>query len=129
MATNPQYTAAKHALVGLTRAAGPVLLKEFSITLNCICPAFVKTNLCPPHMLSMFPTEHVTPMSTVIKALDTFLDDDIMTGQTVELSLDQLYFRKQPKWANKSQQWLGQDSAAFWEDAYRTTAPAKNGKW
>lgn len=126
MDIQPQYTAAKHALVGLTRAAGPMLLKGSSITLNCICPAFIKTNLCPPHIRDTFPEEHVTPMSTVMKAIDTFIDDDTMTGQTVELSLDQLYFRKQPEWANKSQKWLGEESAAFWEEAYKAQ-PTKNG--
>jgi len=118
MATNPLYTAAKHALVGLTRACGPVFLEE-GITVNCICPAFVPTNLCPPHVLQIFPKEHITPMSTVLKAHDTFLADSTMTGQTVELSLDQLYFRKQPEWPNDSQRWLGEESKAFWEEAYR----------
>ena len=118
MDTNPLYTAAKHALVGLTRACGPPFLTE-SITVNCICPAFVPTNLCPPHVLHLFPKEHITPMSTVLSAHDVFLADDTMTGQVVELSLGQHYFRKQPEWANDSQRWLGVDSKAFWDAAYK----------
>lgn len=119
MSTNPLYTAAKHGLVGFTRSCGEdsPFAKE-NITVNCICPAFVPTNLCPPHMLALFPKEHITPMTTVIKALDTFLDNGSMTGQCVELSLDQLYFRKMIDYPNASQRWLGQESKKFWEDAY-----------
>lgn len=58
-------------------------------------------------------------MSTAIKAYDTFLRDDSMTGQTVELSLDQLYFRKQPEYANDSERWLSQDALKVWEQAYK----------
>lgn len=127
METNPQYAAAKYALVGLTRSAGPVALRTANITINAICPAFVITNLCPPHIRHTFPKEHITPMSTVLKAFDTFIDDDGMTGQTVELSLGDLYFRTQPEWANESQKWLGEDSDGFWAKAYEKTAKPRNG--
>lgn len=118
METNPIYTASKHALVGLTRALGPVLQRQ-NIQLNAICPAFVPTGLCPEGMLDRFPKEHITPMSTVIKAYDTFLEDDRLCGQIVELSLDKLYFRTQPDYPNESQRWLGEESASFWEEAYK----------
>lgn len=127
MTTNPLYGAAKAGLVGLVRSAGPVFVKE-NITLNAICPAFVPTNLCPPGMIEKFPKEHITPMTTVLKAIDTFLANDAMSGETVELSLDNLYFRKQPEWANESQKWLGEDSEGFWEEAYKEVAkPRANG--
>jgi 15-hydroxyprostaglandin dehydrogenase (NAD) len=122
MTTNPQYAAAKHALVGLTRSVGPVLAKE-NITVNATCPAFIKTNLAPKVILEKFSEEHVTPMSTALKAFDAFLGDDSMTGQTVELSLGDLFFRKQPEWANESQRWLGEDSGPFWDEAYREMLP------
>lgn len=121
METNPIYTASKHALVGLTRAIGPVFQQQ-NIQLNTICPAFVPTALCPEEMLDRFPKEHITPMSTVIKAYDTFLEDDTLYGQTVELSLDKLYFRTKPDYPNESQRWLGEESASFWEEAYKTPA-------
>ncbi|EEA24952.1 hypothetical protein TMatcc_008053 [Talaromyces marneffei ATCC 18224] len=118
MKSNPIYTAAKHALVGLVRALGPVFAKE-NIQVNAICPAFVPTALCPPHVLDKFPKEHITPMTTVIKAHDTFIKDGSLYGQTVELSLDQLYFRTQPEFPNESQRWLAEDSLGFWEEAYK----------
>jgi 15-hydroxyprostaglandin dehydrogenase (NAD) len=64
-------------------------------------------------------------MSTVLKAFDTFLGDSKISGQTVELTLNQLFFRKQPEWANESQRWLGEDSKAFWDEAYATCPPSK----
>ena len=69
-------------------------------------------------MRDIFPKEHITPMETVIKAFDTFLDDDKMTGQAVELSLDELHFRKQVDYPNESQRWIGTQSAALWDQAY-----------
>jgi len=114
----PQYCTAKHALVGLTRSCGPVFLRKDKITINCICPAFVETNLCPPHVRAIFPPEHITPMTTILRAYDTFINDRSMTGQTAEVSLDKIYFREQPDWANESQKWLGIDSKAFWDKAF-----------
>jgi 15-hydroxyprostaglandin dehydrogenase (NAD) len=119
MPTNPQYTAAKHGLVGLTRSCATTFIEE-NITVNCICPAFVPTNLCPPHVLDKFPAEHITPMTTVLKAVDTFLGDDKMSGQVVELTLNELHFRKQPEYANESQRWHGEDAKEFWDEAYKT---------
>lgn len=123
MPTNPQYAAAKSGLVGFTRSAASIFRKE-NITINTICPAFIVTNLAPPVIRDKFPKEHITPMSTALKAIDAFLDDDNMTGETVELSLGDLFFRKQPQWANESQRWLNGDSNEFWDEAYRDNMPA-----
>ncbi|KAJ5726905.1 hypothetical protein N7493_005932 [Penicillium malachiteum] len=118
MGTNPIYTASKHALIGLTRALGP-LFDQQNIQVNAICPAFVLTGLCPKDIRDRFPKEHVTPMSTIIKAYETFINDDSLSGQTVEVSLNQLYFRTQPDYPNESQRWLAEDSTSFWEEAYK----------
>ena len=126
MPTGPQYSASKHALVGLTRSVGTEFVEE-GITVNCICPAFVVTNLCPKHVLDKFPKEHITPMSSILKACDTILADDALSAQVMEVSLDRFYFRKQPEYPNESQRWLGENSAAFWEEAYKNPPEPKNG--
>ncbi|KAI2483264.1 hypothetical protein Ptr902_05581 [Pyrenophora tritici-repentis] len=118
----PQYTASKYAIIGLVRASAPAFLKE-SITVNAICPAFVPTNLCPPEILARWPKEHITPLTTVIKAIDAFLGDDQLTGQAVELSQDNIYFRKQVEYANESQRWMGEESGKIWDMGYE--APPK----
>jgi NAD(P)-dependent dehydrogenase (short-subunit alcohol dehydrogenase family) len=125
MTTNPQYTASKYGVVGLIRAAGPVFVKE-DITVNCICPAFIPTNLCPPRLLEIWPKEHITPLSTALKAIDAFLGDDTMTGQAVELSQENIYFRDQVDWANESQTWIGTQSMSLWDEVY-AKVPEKNG--
>ncbi|KAF2751625.1 15-hydroxyprostaglandin dehydrogenase [Sporormia fimetaria CBS 119925] len=124
MPTNPQYTASKYGIVGLTRAAGPVFAKE-SITVNCICPGVIATNLCPPEILQCFPKEHITPLSTVIKAIDAFLGDDGMTGLVVELSQENICFRDMVEGANESQKWLGTKGDEIWDKAYESVAERK----
>ncbi|KAH7138014.1 hypothetical protein B0J11DRAFT_449833 [Dendryphion nanum] len=125
MTTNPQYTASKYGVVGLVRAAGPVFVEE-NITVNCICPGFIPTNLCPPQILEVWPKEHITPLSTAIKAIDAFLGDDKLTGQAVELSQENIYFREPVEWINESQKWIGTQSLSIWDEAYKNV-PVKKG--
>ena len=118
----PQYTASKYGVIGFCRASGPEFLKE-NITVNAICPAFIPTNLCPPEILKLWPKEHITPLSTVNKAIDAFLADDSLTGQAVELSQENIYFRKQVEYPNESQKWVGEKSNEIWDVGYQ--APPK----
>jgi|TARA_R110002003_G_scaffold198_7_gene15465 NAD(P)-dependent dehydrogenase (short-subunit alcohol dehydrogenase family) len=121
----PQYTASKYGIVGLVRASGEVFVKE-GITVNAICPAFIPTNLCPPEVMKRWPKEHITPLSTVNKAIDAFLGDDTLTGQAVELSQENIYFRQQVDWANESQKWMGTESNKIWDEGYAIgKAPVK----
>jgi 15-hydroxyprostaglandin dehydrogenase (NAD) len=113
----PQYTASKYGILGLVRASGPVFVKE-GITVNAICPAFIPTNLCPPEVLKRWPKEHITPLSTVNKAMDAFLADDTLSGQVVELSQENIYFREQHDWPNESQKWIGTESNKIWDEGY-----------
>jgi NAD(P)-dependent dehydrogenase (short-subunit alcohol dehydrogenase family) len=124
MTTNPQYSASKYGVVGFTRSAGPVFVKE-GITVNCICPGFIPTGLCPPGLLEIWPKEHITPLSTAIKAIDEFLGDDTMTGQAVELSQGDIFFRKPVDYPNESQRWIGEDSLTLWDKAYATLTERK----
>ncbi|KAF2737915.1 15-hydroxyprostaglandin dehydrogenase [Polyplosphaeria fusca] len=125
MTTNPQYTASKYGVIGLTRAAGPELVKE-GITVNCICPGFVPTNLCPPGILEVWPKEHITPLTTVTKAIDAFLGDDTMTGQAVELSQGNLYPRPMHDYPNASQRWIAEEAVHIWAKFY-AKVPEKAG--
>jgi len=117
--TNPQYCAAKHALIGLTRALGANFEKE-GMTINAILPAFVATNLAPEGLVETMPQEHLTPMSTILKAYDTFLENSDLSGETVEVSQDQLFFRKQVEYPNESQRWVSETD--FWSLMYANKA-------
>ncbi|MGE4609675.1 MAG: SDR family oxidoreductase [Myxococcota bacterium] len=46
---DPIYTLTKHAVVGLTRALAPALASR-NITMNCICPGIVDTNILGPNI-------------------------------------------------------------------------------
>ncbi|KAK0108150.1 hypothetical protein ONS95_002972 [Cadophora gregata] len=114
MESDPLYTAAKHALVGFTRATGARFHRE-GITVNCICPAFVPTGLAPEEVLAKFPKEHITPMSTLIRAYDMFLDDSSLSGKVAETSLDQVHFQEPPEFSSESNRWLATATKELWE--------------
>lgn len=105
----PQYTAAKHGLVGLTRALAPKAA-EHNITINAICPAMVRTGLAPPELLDAYPEKYITPMSTIMRAYDELMDEERRAnGQVVEASQGELYYREQYKplhTAKESQEYL-----------------------
>ncbi|KAK3680267.1 hypothetical protein LTR78_000645 [Recurvomyces mirabilis] len=89
----PLYTAAKHALVGLVRATAPVYL-GMGITINALNPNLIETNLMPAEVRSLWDRHGLTPMNTAIKAIDAIMTDKNMTGQTIELALDEIVFSK-----------------------------------
>ena len=120
----PQYAAAKHGLVGLARSVGPGLLREDDISVNAIMPAFVATNLATPELIASCPDEHITPMSTLLRAFDELIADDAdkgnrKTGETVECVQDQLYYRRPVEYPCESQRWMTEDSVngGFWRGA------------
>ncbi|KUJ12861.1 NAD(P)-binding protein [Mollisia scopiformis] len=93
----PQYTATKYGVVGLVRSLAPVALKVSGIRVNSICPAFVPTNLAPPGLMEAWPKSGITPMSTIMRAYDEFLDEEkAWNGQCVEASLEELTYRGTP---------------------------------
>lgn len=97
----PLYTAAKHGVVGLTRAMGRRLQRAgVPVTVNCVCPGLVPTPLvgalpdfCPP--------EFQTPISTVVKAIEGFLNDSSVTGQAAECSGENVYYRPMHEYSDK----------------------------
>ncbi|KAH9204678.1 hypothetical protein DL95DRAFT_319006 [Leptodontidium sp. 2 PMI_412] len=119
---NPQYSTTKAGLIALTRSAGPVLLAKDNITLNAVCPAFVATAVCPPALLDLFPREHITPMSSVMKGFDVFLEDEMMTGKTVEVSLEKVNFREQVEYLDDNQKWLIEEAGEVFKAAAKQQA-------
>ncbi|KAK4553864.1 hypothetical protein LTR86_009039 [Recurvomyces mirabilis] len=85
----PLYTTAKHALVGLVRATAPVYL-GMGITINALNPNLIETNLMPAEVRSLWDRNGLTPMNTALKAIDAIMKDKNMTGQTIELALDEI---------------------------------------
>ena len=49
------------------------------------------------------PKQYITPMETIMKGFDTFLDDaEGKTGELLECSIDKGYFRKPVKYVDES---------------------------
>lgn len=94
----------------------PPLLAE-NITINAVLPAFVLTNLPPIPLRDVWPKEHETPMSTILRLYDMYLDSD-MTGRIGECTLEEIHFREPPDFSNESQKWIVEESAGLWEQGY-----------
>ena len=112
--TIPIYTAAKHGVVGLTRAMGARLtqLKE-PITVNCICPGLVPTNIMPEAISNATPQEHVTPLTTIVKAVEGFILDDEgkYQGQIAECSGQSIEMRPQNEYKDAATRYIYSDDA------------------
>ena len=79
----PIYTAAKHALVGLTRSYGKLLVEE-GITLNAIAPNVVQTSISSPAFYEKLAKENLlTPMDGLMDAFKTVLDTNC-SGEVFE---------------------------------------------
>jgi 15-hydroxyprostaglandin dehydrogenase (NAD) len=46
------------------------------ITVNCICPGLVRTNIMPDAITQATLSEFITPFSTVVRAVETFILDE-----------------------------------------------------
>ncbi|KAJ9606531.1 hypothetical protein H2200_008539 [Cladophialophora chaetospira] len=102
----PLYTAAKHGIVGLTRAMATRLkILEEPITVNCICPGLVDTGLTPT-LMAVAPPEYVTPRSTIARAVLGFAENDTLSGQVAECSVEKIHYRKQPDWGDDAAEWI-----------------------
>lgn len=123
----PLYTTAKHGLVGLVRACAPIYLKD-KITINAICPTLIKTNLMPSHITDEFHVpEQTTPMSTALKAFDAVLASDKLTGQTMELALDEVVFKQQAEHETANGKWM-LDQQFLWEKVCAPLMPREPGQ-
>ena len=79
-------------VVGLTRSMGGALKAE-PITVNCICPGLVPTGLLPHSFSAALKPEMITPASTIVTAINTFLTDRSLTGQAAECSGREIIYR------------------------------------
>ena len=90
----PLYGTAKHGVVGLTRSLAQALQgRGESITVNCLCPGLVPTALPAQALIDAFPKDRITPISTIVRAVEQFIADDSITGQAAECSGDEIHYR------------------------------------
>lgn len=120
----PQYTATKHALVGLVRALAPdAAARGFAV--SAVCPDMVPSNLAPPGLMEAYPASGKTPMATMMRAFDELIgfgddgDGVVMrpqNGKVVEVVVGDVIYREAPAPNAKA---VGEEVAALWDRVYR----------
>ncbi|KIW18213.1 hypothetical protein PV08_02501 [Exophiala spinifera] len=95
----PMYAAAKHGVVGLVRSLGP-RLAQGKIQINGLAPCVVETNIAPG--VGQLDGIILTPLSTVVKAVEMILDDASISGQIAEISEDRVTWPKQQDYVDDS---------------------------
>jgi len=75
------------------------------ITVNCICLGLVDTGLTGV-LMAVAPPQQVTPKSTIVRAVTSFIDDDTLNGQAAECSVENIYYRKQPEYGDESAEYI-----------------------
>jgi NAD(P)-dependent dehydrogenase (short-subunit alcohol dehydrogenase family) len=90
----PIYTAAKHALVGLTRSYG-TLLKDEGITISAVAPNVIRTNISSNVFYDQLERKGLlTPMTGVLDAFKEILGGD-ESGQVYECGTNGSWSKRQ----------------------------------
>jgi len=130
----PQYTASKHALVGLVRALAqnPASVAA-RVRINSICPAIVDTPGLPRGLVEKLPPDQITPMSTIIQTFDALADfgnvgdenwvEVGLVGETVEANVHELIWHKPPQRApGTTNKFVRENGILAVAEAYREKA-------
>ena len=116
----PMYGSAKHGVIGLVRSVARRFLQEDNIAVNAVCPAFVATGLAPPGVVEAVEKKgHLTPMRSIIRAYEELIESEGKAGETVEVSGEELYWRKEVGFSNWGSRWLVDDPDGLWRGSYR----------
>ncbi|KAG9527925.1 NAD(P)-binding protein, partial [Aureobasidium melanogenum] len=122
----PQYTATKHAIVGMVRAMAPSAA-EAGVSINAVAPALTPSNLAPPGLLENYPKEALTKMETLMKAFDALgRFDKVETegwggqepnGQVVEGRGDDIHYKNEIQKTGGRE--VPKEIQQIWADTYK----------
>lgn len=82
------------------------------ITVNCICPGLVATPLANDALLAVFRKDMQTPASTIIKAVNMFINDASLSGQVGECSGKDILLREGLPYGNEAAEYMGEGKMA-----------------
>ena len=126
----PMYGAAKHGVsfqtsirnillltlvkvVGLTRSVAKRLQALGDpIRVNCVCPGFMQTPLTPSNMHQALPKNIITPISSVVGAIQGFLEDSSLTGKIAECSGLNIHYREPPEYLDDATEYIVEEKYA-----------------
>jgi NAD(P)-dependent dehydrogenase (short-subunit alcohol dehydrogenase family) len=121
----PQYNGAKAAVVSLCRGSAGVLAAHHGVRFNVVCPGIVVTNIIPGDVLRSLEPRHRTPVSTVVRAYDGFLDaEDRRCGVVVEANGDKVLEVEEPRLPNGE---VSVRSVTVWEPLFKILHGAESG--
>ncbi|KAK6709495.1 hypothetical protein SNK04_010441 [Fusarium graminearum] len=109
---SPLYSTSKAGIVGLVRSMA-VRLQEPKIQINALAPGALETNIAPDKELFRFMV--ITPMSTLIRAVEQFVTDPSRSGQTAELNEEEITLRPHVEYANAGAE---HNNKMFWKLGY-----------
>lgn len=97
----PEYCGAKAAAIHFVRGVAPLLKQKENILVNMVLPGMVATPIVPKEMMEAVTPECVTPISTILKAHDVFVEDETgMCGKSLEASAEDLRWYDLPEYGN-----------------------------
>ncbi|KAJ5772314.1 hypothetical protein N7520_002843 [Penicillium odoratum] len=108
----PMYAATKHGVIGLVRSLARSLVPN-GIRINALAPAVIETNIAPSS--DLFKSMILTPMSTVSKAVEMFVDDESLTGKIAELHGEHATLSEPPAYVDED---TGKNIETFWNLGY-----------
>ncbi|KAJ5632754.1 short chain dehydrogenase/reductase [Penicillium lividum] len=108
----PMYAATKHGVIGLVRSLARSLVPN-GIRINALAPAVIETNIAPSS--DLFKSMIITPMSTVFKAVEMFVDDESLTGKVAELHGEHATLSEPPAYVDED---TGKNIETFWNLGY-----------
>ncbi|KAH7162192.1 15-hydroxyprostaglandin dehydrogenase [Dactylonectria estremocensis] len=101
--TYPEYDGAKAAVYNFVRATSRVLKIKENIRINCVLPGIVATKIIPPEMVAAVSPEWqvcMTPINTIVSAYNKCLEDNSLSGEAIECSVDKLLPVPRPEYQN-----------------------------
>ncbi|KAL4796246.1 hypothetical protein BDV19DRAFT_378262 [Aspergillus venezuelensis] len=115
--TYPVYCGTKAAVNHFVRGMAPMLKSKENILINVVMPGIIDTPIVPPEMTAAVTPECVTPIDTVLKAYQIFLEDETgMAGELLECSAHKLIYYHLPELGNGR---ITKRAVTVWEPLFR----------
>ncbi|KAJ5698366.1 hypothetical protein N7462_000371 [Penicillium macrosclerotiorum] len=113
----PVYCGTKAAVNHFVRGVAPLLKQKENILINVVMPGIVNTPIVPPEMIAAVTPECLTPVATILKGYQTFLEDTTgMAGEILECSAEKLIYYHMPEYGNGH---VTKRAITVWEPLFR----------